>query len=113
MSLDRVPSFSNAPGPTLTALLRGMADIYCGRTGCLCSLDLIQSAETYLGTAFLAARYLLNFLAAIPSAIDGMRSRFGLHAEVVQCAGAERAGYRFFPAPRHCPLLELTPLPTL
>ena len=41
--------------------IAGYADIYCGRTGCLCSLDLIQlGLKTHLGMAFLAARYLLN-----------------------------------------------------
>jgi len=35
LSLDRVPSFANGTRPNPDSLLRGMADIYCGRAGCL------------------------------------------------------------------------------
>ena len=47
LSLDRVPSFSNGTRSNPDSLLRGMADIYCGRAGCPYSSDLIRSAETY------------------------------------------------------------------
>ena len=47
LSLDRVPSFANGTRPNPDSLLRGMADIYCGRAGCPYSLHLNRSAGEY------------------------------------------------------------------